>query len=153
MVRVSEPQQSFLFQIQGKENPREAHFQAQLVLLKEQSPGQAELCWSLKDLLTLCFVANQAAAIINAEGKHLMSVEDSTPVRIIQPRPEGVIIRSVFQYSSFRVFLAGRSTCHGFIHVDESHFGNTRNAGVMIYTRTAKYVKLHSSACVRCIHS
>ena len=72
MVRVSEPQQSFLFQFQGKENPREAHFEAQLVLLKEQSPGQAKLCWSLKDLLNLCFVADQAAAITDTEGKHLM---------------------------------------------------------------------------------
>ena len=27
--RVLEPQQSFLFEIQGKENPREAHFQAE----------------------------------------------------------------------------------------------------------------------------
>ena len=71
----------------------------------------------------------------------------------VQPRPEGEVFRSVFQNSSFRVFLTGRSTCHGFIHVAESHFGNTRNAGVMIYTRTAKDVKMHSSTCVRCFRS
>ena len=137
----------------GKKSTRNTFLQAQLVLLKKQSPGQAKLCWSLKDLLNLCFVADQAAAITDTEEKHLMWVEDSTPARIIQPRMEGVVLRSVFQNSSFRVFLAGRSTCRGFIHVAESHFGNIANAGVMIYTRPEKDVKMHTSLCVKCIHS
>ena len=90
---VLERQQSFLFDIQGKESPREGHFQAQLVLLKGQSPGQAKLCWSLKALLTLCFVANQSKSIHEtcihqtiqrkqqSAGKHAHILEQS-----VQPR-------------------------------------------------------------------
>ena len=148
--RVLEPQQSFLFEIQGKENPREAHFQVERTVA-----WISKTVLVIEGLVDLVFCSQP----IRGDYRYWRKTPDvswrlyTCTELTVQPRPEGVVFRSVFQNSSFRVFLAGRSTCRGFIHVAESHFGNTRNAGVMIYTRTAKDVKMHSSACVRCIHS